>query len=304
MLQIRKFKKNKPRMPTCNKTSYENNKNEKIISALITLFISGIILFLILTFHTTFFTTTPTTYIDINFDSDLGSDYGTSAVGLGDEEPADQDLQKGNGGDPLGKDGALASSNEIEKEENSYLTNTSSKETVTSTSNTKKSSKDNTKQNSAEKYNTKSKSSKGTGNGKESGNIKGTEAIGALLKGKGNSNSSTGHGSNGKPGQNQGDPMGNGSGGGEGFGNGRNLIGFIPGTMGRGGSVPPYNCSGTGTIIFNFTVDKTGNVTSVNRKSGISNTCLVNTGIKWIKQYVKADKGKSPATGTYRINFN
>lgn len=287
--------------------SYYNNKKEKKISILITLLISGSILFLILTFRATFTTVTPPTYIDINFESgDFGSDYGTDEVGLGNEEPTDQDVQKGDGGDPLANEAATtASSNETDQEDNSYLSDPSSKEaapavskkTGTSKNNTKKTTQNNSKSNSTT-------TNKGTGNEKGSGgNPKGNAALGALLSGKGSHSFSTGQGSGGRLGQNQGDSNGEGSGGGEGIGNGRNLISFIPGTMGRGGKVPVHNCSGSGTIVFSFTVDKSGNITSVNRKSGSSNTCLVNTGIKWIKQYVKADKGKSFVNGTYRINF-
>lgn len=296
-------------MFTYKRNSYYSNKKEKKISILITLLISGSILFLILTFRTTFTTVTPPTYIDINFESgDFGSDYGTDEVGFGNEEPADQDVQKGDGGDPLANEATTtASSNETDQEDNSYLSDPSSKEAAPAVSKKTETSKNTTKkatQNNSDNSKNNNTTAKGTENKKGSGgNPKGNAALGALLSGKGSHNSSTGQGSGGRPGQNQGDPNGEGSGGGEGIGNGRNLISFIPGTMGRGGKVPVHNCSGSGTIVFSFTVDKSGNVTSVNRKSGVSNTCLVNTGIKWIKQYVKADKGKSTVSGTYRINF-
>ncbi len=87
------------------------------------------------------------------------------------------------------------------------------------------------------------------------------------------------------------------------IGNGRYLLKWIPGTNGKEGKALANKCSGSGSVTFSYTVSKEGWVTSVKRSSGSSNTCMVNSGINWIKNYVKADKGKSSATATYKINF-
>ena len=311
-------------MMQSNKIQYTDNKKERILSGIITFIISSIILAFILLYKTTFITVTPPTYIDINFESDdLGANFGTDEVGLGEEEPADQDVQFGTGGDPFAAESPDGSSsaitNESEEDSKSYLSDPASKEpspVVSKKAEVKKNTtpkpetpKTSTKQatnSSTSKTSTAKKSNTKAGAGGEGttgGNPKGNAAVGALLKGKGTSTSSTGEGTGGRPGQNQGVPDGGSGSGGEGIGNGRKLVSFIPGTMGRGGNVPSHDCTGAGTVIFSYTVDKNGTVTSVSRQSGPSNTCMVNTGIKWIKQYVKADKGTRSVSGTYKITF-
>jgi len=109
-------------------------------------------------------------------------------------------------------------------------------------------------------------------------------------------------------GNGNGSGKGNGSGNGIGNGNkigegGRNLVSYIPGTMGKGGEMPAQNCNSTGRIWFEYTVDKSGKVISVNRKKGSSEPCLVQAGQNWIRKYVRANQGNSTATGTYDIEF-
>lgn len=135
----------------------------------------------------------------------------------------------------------------------------------------------------------------GTGDGQ------GTAAIGNLLKGRGtkpgsqgNTPSTTG---------NTGDPLGGDGNGDSRIGVDRKLIGFIPGTMGRGGAQPAHSCTASGSITISYTVDKAGNVVSARRLSGISDPCAVRTTAGWVKQYVKAEKANTSSTGTYQITF-
>ncbi|MBV2165366.1 MAG: ferric siderophore ABC transporter substrate-binding protein [Kaistella sp.] len=137
-------------------------------------------------------------------------------------------------------------------------------------------------------------STTGTGDGK------GTAAIGNLIKGRGTKTGT--QGTNGTAG-NQGDPLGGDGEGDSKIGVDRNLIGFIPGTMGRGGAQPSHNCSASGTISIAYTVDKAGNVISAHRSGGISDPCISSTSVSWVKKYVKAEKASTSSTGTYRITF-
>src|SRR5690606_16603329 len=134
----------------------------------------------------------------------------------------------------------------------------------------------------------------GTGDGK------GTAAIGNLIKGRGTKTGT--QGTNGTTG-NQGDPLGGDGNGDSKIGIDRNLVGFIPGTMGRGGAQPSHNCSASGTISIAYTVDKAGNVTSARRSGGISDPCASSAATGWVKQYVKAERANTSSTGTYRITF-
>ena len=134
----------------------------------------------------------------------------------------------------------------------------------------------------------------GTGDGK------GTAAIGNLIKGRGTKTGT--QGTNGTTG-NTGDPLGGDGNGDSKIGVDRKLIGFIPGTMGRGGAQPAHNCSASGTINISYTVDKAGNVISARRSGGISDNCVATTSVEWVKRYVKAEKANTSSTGTYRITF-
>lgn len=134
----------------------------------------------------------------------------------------------------------------------------------------------------------------GTGDGK------GTAAIGNLLKGRGTKTGTQGTST--APG-NSGDPLGGEGNGDSKIGIDRKLVGFIPGTMGRGGAQPSHSCSASGSISIAYTVDKAGNVSSARRSGGISDPCVVSASVSWVKQYVKAEKSNTSSTGVYSITF-
>ena len=139
-----------------------------------------------------------------------------------------------------------------------------------------------------------------TSNKKAQGDGQGTAAIGNLIKGRGTKSGSQGN--DGATG-NAGDPLGGNGNGESKIGVDRKLISFIPGTMGRGGEQPPHNCDASGTVNIAYTVDKSGNVTSARRGSGISDPCVVTAAIIWVKKYVKAEKATNNSTGVYKITF-
>ncbi len=132
------------------------------------------------------------------------------------------------------------------------------------------------------------------------GDGRGNQAIGNLIRGRG-TNSGT-QGAAGTTG-NAGDPLGGQGNGDSRIGVDRKLIGFIPGTMGRGGAQPAHSCSASGTITISYTVDKAGNVVSARRSGGLSDPCAVSTTVDWVKRYVKAEKANTSSTGSYRITF-
>lgn len=132
------------------------------------------------------------------------------------------------------------------------------------------------------------------------GDGRGNAAIGNLLKGRGTNSGSQGTGTGTG---NYGDPVGGDSDGDSKIGIDRKLIGFIPGTMGRGGAQPKQSCEASGSISISYTVDKAGNVVSASRSSGISDACVSSTAIQWVKQYVKAEKSNVSSKGTYKIVF-
>ena len=139
-----------------------------------------------------------------------------------------------------------------------------------------------------------------TSNKKAQGDGQGTAAIGNLIKGRGAKSGSQGNeGATG----NAGDPLGGNGNGESKIGVDRKLISFIPGTMGRGGEQPPHNCDASGTVNIAYIVDKSGNVTSARRGSGISDPCVVTAAIIWVKKYVKAEKATTNSTGVYKITF-
>ncbi len=141
---------------------------------------------------------------------------------------------------------------------------------------------------------TATNSNTGTGDGK------GTAAIGNLLKGRGTKTGT--QGTSGTTG-NEGDPLGGDGNGDSKIGVDRKLVGFIPGTMGRGGAQPSHSCSASGSINISYTVDKAGNVISARRSGGVSDACVVSTSVSWVKRYVKAEKSNASSTGTYSITF-
>ena len=165
--------------------------------------------------------------------------------------------------------------------------------TKTATNPSKSSTKTTTPKASATKTATPN-SKTGTGDGK------GTAAIGNLLKGRGTKPGS--QGTNGTTG-NAGDPLGGDGNGNSKVGIDRKLVGFIPGTMGRGGKQPSHNCTASGTINISYTVDKAGNVVSARRVSGVSDPCIATNSVAWVKKYVKAEKAYTSSTGVYSITF-
>ncbi|MGO4708273.1 ferric siderophore ABC transporter substrate-binding protein [Chryseobacterium sp. 2TAF14] len=170
----------------------------------------------------------------------------------------------------------------VPKKEDSKKSN---KSTAASTNTTK-----NTKKSGATTANSR------TGNGDGKGNA----AIGNLIRGRGTKAGSQGTGSGIG---NNGDPLGGDGNGDSKVGIDRRLIGYIPGTMGRGGAQPSHNCSASGSITISYTVDKAGNVSSARRSGGVSDPCVVSTSVGWVKKYVKAEKASVSSTGTYNITF-
>lgn len=170
----------------------------------------------------------------------------------------------------------------VPKKEESKADN---KKAVTSTSASK-----NTKKSGAVTANSK------TGNG----DGKGTAAIGNLIRGRGTKAGSQGDGTGIG---NAGDPLGGDGNGDSRVGIDRKLVGYIPGTMGRGGAQPSHSCSASGSITIAYTVDKAGNVVSARRAGGVSDPCVSSTSVEWVKKYVKAEKANVSSTGTYKITF-
>jgi len=147
----------------------------------------------------------------------------------------------------------------------------------------------------------KSKSSATAANSKTgNGDGKGTAAIGNLIKGRGTKAGSQGTGDGIG---NEGDPLGGDGNGDSKVGIDRRLVGYIPGTMGRGGAQPSHSCSAGGSITISYTVDKAGNVVSARRSGGVSDPCVVSTSVSWVKRYVKAEKASVSSTGSYKISF-
>lgn len=145
------------------------------------------------------------------------------------------------------------------------------------------------------------KSGAATSNSKTgNGDGKGTAAIGNLIRGRGTKAGSQGDG-NGIG--NAGDPLGGDGNGDSKVGIDRKLVGFIPGTMGRGGAQPANSCTASGTITIAYTVDKAGNVVSARRSGGTSDPCITSNAVSWVKKYVKAEKASVSSTGTYKITF-
>ena len=184
----------------------------------------------------------------------------------------------------------------VEKPAEKLVTGKSEKATI---------AKSDKKEKTIEKTTNKSTPSKtsttaNTSDKKAQGDGQGTAAIGNLIKGRGTKSGSQGN--DGATG-NAGDPLGGNGNGDSKIGVDRKLISFIPGTMGRGGEQPPHNCDASGTVNIAYTVDKSGNVTSARRGSGISDPCVVTAAIIWVKKYVKAEKATTNSTGVYKITF-
>lgn len=165
----------------------------------------------------------------------------------------------------------------------------------------KEDSKSNKKSTASSATKNKAKSSATTANSKTgNGDGKGTAAIGNLIKGRGTKAGSQGTGDGIG---NDGDPLGGDGNGDSKIGIDRRLVGYIPGTMGRGGAQPTQSCSAGGSITISYTVDKAGNVVSARRSGGVSDPCVVSTSVSWVKKYVKAEKASVSSTGSYKITF-
>jgi len=165
----------------------------------------------------------------------------------------------------------------------------------------KEDSKTNKKSTATSTTKAKANSSAKTANSKTgNGDGKGTAAIGNLIRGRGTKAGSQGTGDGTG---NDGDPLGGDGNGDSKVGIDRRLVGYIPGTMGRGGAQPGHSCSAGGSITISYTVDKAGNVVSARRSGGISDPCVVSTSVSWVKKYVKAEKASVSSTGTYKISF-
>ncbi len=178
------------------------------------------------------------------------------------------------------------------------ITGNNSKVTVPKKEESKKSNK--TSASTSATKNTK-KSGATTANSKTgNGDGKGTAAIGNLIRGRGTKAGSQGDGTGIG---NAGDPLGGDGNGDSKVGIDRKLVGFIPGTMGRGGAQPANSCTASGTITIAYTVDKAGNVVSARRSGGTSDPCITSNAVSWVKKYVKAEKASTSSTGTYKITF-
>lgn len=191
----------------------------------------------------------------------------------------------------------------VEKPAEKLVTGKSEKATIAKSDKKEKTTEKTTK--NIEKSTSKSATSKtstaaNTSDKKAQGDGQGTAAIGNLIKGRGTKTGSQGN--NGTIG-NAGDPLGGNGNGDSKIGVDRKLISFIPGTMGRGGEQPPHNCDASGTINIAYTVDKSGNVISARRGSGISDPCVLTAAVIWVKKYVKAEKATTNSAGVYKITF-
>lgn len=275
-----------------------NERKDQLKSATITALITALLFLLI--FYYQFVREIPkeekVTTMLINF--------GDNRNGNGAEEPANQEGSLASSEiyipeelktpEPTSEK-AVETPKAVEKPAEKIITGKSEKSTAVKTEKTekteKKTSKSTTSKTSATN-NTATKTAQGDGQG--------TAAIGNLIKGRGAKSGSQGNeGATG----NAGDPLGGNGNGESKIGVDRKLISFIPGTMGRGGEQPPHNCDASGTVNIAYIVDKSGNVTSARRGSGISDPCVVTAAIIWVKKYVKAEKATTNSTGVYKITF-
>lgn len=236
--------------------------------------------------------------------------FGDNRNGNGEEEPAEQDgslaaVAEPENPEPIAQPNEKNNEVSVKKEDvkEKILTGNNTKTSVKKTDKTDVAKKTST----TKKNTTVSNTSKNTKNGAATSNSKtgngdgkGNAAIGNLIKGRG---TKTGTQGNGGTTGNAGDPLGGDSNGDSRIGVDRKLVGFIPGTMGRGGSQPSHKCSASGSITIAYTVDKAGNVISAKRSGGSSDLCIVSTTTSWVKKYVKAEKANFSSSGSYKITF-
>ena len=272
-----------------------NERKDQLKSATITALITALLFLLI--FYYQFVREIPkeekVTTMLINF--------GDNRNGNGAEEPANQEGSLASSEiyipeelktpEPTSEK-AVETPKAVEKPAEKIITGKSEKSTAVKTEKTEKKTSKSTTSKTSATNNTATKTAQGDGQG--------TAAIGNLIKGRGTKSGSQGNeGATG----NAGDPLGGNGNGDSKIGVDRKLISFIPGTMGRGGEQPPHNCDASGTVNIAYTVDKSGNVTSARRGSGISDPCVVTAAIIWVKKYVKAEKATTNSTGVYKITF-
>ncbi|WP_034690390.1 hypothetical protein [Kaistella palustris] len=284
----------------------KNSENDKRKSAVLTLLISLLVFLGIFYYKFTKITEKPEelTTMLINF--------GDQQNGAQTEEPANQEGSLAANTETELPETAAENLPETKPEPKTEVAKPVVKEKILTGTNTKvsapkvekaiKTTKPNANSASSKSTTTKSAPAKpSTANAKTgSGDGKGTAAIGNLLKGRGTKTGT--QGTAGTTG-NAGDPLGGDGNGDSKIGIDRKLIGFIPGTMGRGGAQPTHSCTASGTINISYTVDKAGNVVSARRSGGVSDPCVVTNSVSWVKKYVKAEKANTSSTGVYQITF-
>ncbi len=271
----------------------KNEAKDKRNSAIVTFLVSLLIFLGIFFYQFTQITEKPEqlTTMLINF--------GDNQNGNQVEEPADQEGSLAASAEIAIPEPAVEPTKAIVKEK--ILTGSNTKvsapkvEKVEKTTKSTKSSP--TKSTTPKKSSTKATTANSTTG---QGDGKGNAAIGNLLKGKGTKTGT--QGTNGTTG-NAGDPLGGAGNGDSKIGIDRKLIGFIPGTMGRGGAQPTHSCSASGTINISYVVDKAGNVISARRSSGSSDGCISTNAVSWVRKYVKAEQSTTSSTGVYSITF-
>ncbi len=274
--------------------SYFNKEHQKIkrISALLTAII-GSLLFLFLYTYRFIKTqkeenlTAPVTAMLLNF-GDNQQD-----IGNGTEEPAPVELA----GSTQLSPGSFA-----QERSNSPATITEAQPTTSKEITGISTNRNTTKPSEKKSISSQKKVIKGKKSSTTNSSIspEASKAIGNFISGKGKSK--TGQGSTGTPG-NAGDPRGGDSDGNSTVGEDRKLIGFIPGTLGRGGSLPNHSCDARGQIIISYVVDASGRVVSAKKSRGISDPCVVQTTTSWVRRYVRAERATHNSSGQYTIKF-
>ncbi|KQT22248.1 ferric siderophore ABC transporter substrate-binding protein [Chryseobacterium sp. Leaf404] len=234
--------------------------------------------------------------------------FGDNRNGEGMDEPAPQE-----GSQAMKADETVAEPTESNTEPNTVIKPEPRAETkkadvkekaVSGNDNRKVARKDDAKTNTKPASSTVKSKTKGgavTANSKTgNGDGQGKNIFGKFLSGRGDKSGNQGDGKG--PG-NAGDPLGGDGNGDSKIGIDRSLTNYIPGTMGRGGAQPSHKCTASGSIRISYTVDKAGNIISAKRAGGISDPCVVQTSVAWVKKYVKAEKSSVSSTGTYNITF-
>ena len=280
-----------------------NERKDQLKSATITALITALLFLLI--FYYQFVREIPkeekVTTMLINF--------GDNRNGNGAEEPANQEGSLASSEiyipeelktpEPTSEK-AVETPKAVEKPAEKIITGKSEKSTAVKTEKTEKKTSKSSEASASKSTTSKTSATNNTATKTAQGDGQGTAAIGNLIKGRGTKSGSQGN--DGATG-NAGDPLGGNGNGESKIGVDRKLISFIPGTMGRGGEQPPHNCNASGTVNIAYIVDKSGNVTSARRGSGISDPCVVTAAIIWVKKYVKAEKATTNSTGVYKITF-